>query len=135
MCKRRVVSGVEELSGTAIKEGRKPRKLSSHDDLPLFVSRIRFPGTQDKHTNYSTWSCLSYTPCETPLTFRKYGSFFEDISVDVKRHKWTKLAESSDIRFRRHMVFYLGIRHWSFVRAHPHYSGRISFDYLNSLSL
>ena len=48
MC--RVVSGVKELSGTAIKDGRKPRKLSSHDDLPLFVSRIRYPGTQGTHT-------------------------------------------------------------------------------------
>lgn len=34
---------------------------------------------------------------------------FEDTSVDVKICKWTKLAESSDIRFRRNTVFCLGV--------------------------
>jgi hypothetical protein len=117
MWKRRVVSGVKELSGIAIMHGRKPRKLSSHDDLPLFVSRIRFPGTQGTHTTHSTWSCLSYTSCDRPLTLRKYSSIFEDTSVDMKVYKRTKLVECSRIRFRRHTVFYLWVRQWKFCKS------------------
>jgi len=43
---------------------------------------------------------------------------FEDTSVDVKIYKQTKLAESSDIRFRQTHGFLLK----SFVRVHPHYT-------------
>ena len=86
MC--RVVSGVKELSGTAIKDGRKPRKLSSHDDLPLFVSRIRYPGTQGTHTHnlldlvMFVLHLMRDAPNASEIQF-----IFEDTSVDVKIHK------------------------------------------------